>query len=694
MEDSDSSISIDGWECLMCSTENLCNDTHCQVCKVPRPRAPDDRGGSVPSPPPLVPPSSSQMWTCVQCTFENHRGDDVCRICGADRGLDQGTSGGAPSAPLQPAPAADPTPPLTRGVEAAAAVTPADTRHVDPLPASAAATDGSWECSQCTMVNESGTPVCEVCMMGTPAAVPVPDAGFAAAPPASPAEAAWVCGTCTLENAAGVSVCGVCETPRHAGVPGTPVAPSAPPVAAAAAGVAPTEWACAHCTVVNTAEVQVCGTCDLRSPGVGEAASAVAFTTRVMAPPQAFVTQAEAENRARQERDDAAAARALEAAEEAEEERRLAADEAAARALDAESAQQQHLELVRQERDALWAQSLQAAYDEEVMEGAQDEAMAAQLQDEEGCVRATCRFCDNTCAQPTERAGVEAPSCRSVECWRKDRVHCPALLGCGHPCVGTRGEQVHPQKCQHDDCCGEGNQDECAICFDVLTEFPCVQLGCGHVYHHPCLLRQIDSAKDSLVPGKQISFNLLGCPQCKVVMQADAIQDEMAPAAALVQKVDAEAKRVAEHERQKDLLALPQADFQRETRKLFMFFLCKEPGCGNVFCGGRQACADAGAAGQGDAGAAPAAVCPDCQLEEMARRGVGKPCLNNPQHPNENLVRKCNYCCDVATFCCNLNGPIYMCSACHSPPYNKRRNAAPCDPSKCAMRKLGKSYAQ
>eukprot|EP00754_Rhynchopus_humris_P026851 Rhum_TRINITY_DN15045_c5_g1::Rhum_TRINITY_DN15045_c5_g1_i3::g.135081::m.135081 len=711
MEDSDSSstISVDGWTCLQCSAENLCNDTQCQVCEVSRSRAPVTRGDSVPlraAPPvpaPLVRPSSSQTWTCGQCTVENH-GGDVCSVCDADRGLEQGTSVAAPSAPplpvgpgaaavhaepltpeQQPLPSSSVAPPSS----GAAAVVPRT--HVDPLSASAAASTASWECGLCTMLNESGSPACEACTapMGTPAAAAVPAAGFAAGSPASPAAAAaWVCGTCTLENVASEAECAACGDTRPAHVAPPPPPPAAAvAAAAAAAGVPPAEWTCAHCTVVNTADVQVCGTCELPR-GLAAGSPAVAAGAAASTPPQAFVTQAAAESRALQERDDAAAARALEAAEQAEEARRVAADEATARALEAESAR---LEQVRQERDALWAQSLQAAFDAEEMERAQDEAIAARLQDEEGCVRATCRFCEKTCAQPTHSVGVAAASCRNEECWRKDRVHCPALLGCGHPCIGTRGEQVHPQKCQHKDCCGEDSQDECAICFDELTEFPCVQLGCGHVYHHPCLLRQIDSAKDSLVPGKQISFNLLGCPQCKVVMQADAIRDEMSAAAALVAKVDAEARRVAEHE-ERGLLALSEADFQRETRKLFMFFLCKEPGCGKVFCGGRQACADAG--GQGDPGAAPAAVCPDCQLAEMARQGIGKPCQSNPPHPNENLVRKCNYCCEVATFCCNLKGPIYMCNDCHSPPYHRRQNAKPCDPSKCAMRKLGKSHPE
>ena len=523
----------------------------------------------------------------------------------------------------------------------------------------------------------------------------------------------WVCTRCTLENVSDADGCAAC--------------------------FALAEWVCRGCDTRNKGEVGLCGRCDL--PRDASLAAAAAAAAAPSAPPEALVAQSDADNRARQEcedeqvarvlaasfgsagaggddaagrvlaaqqdlleragnararqeQDDAEAARALaaaDAAEAAQTEATRRADEAEARKMEAEEARKQaeaqHLARVKYERDERHAEMLQAAYDRE----AQDGVMAAQLQDEEGCGSATCRFCDRTCAQPRAKKGVEAPSCQSAECWQKDRVHCPALLGCGHPCVGTRGEQVHPQKCQHDDCCGEGNQDECAICFDVLTEFPCVQLGCGHVYHHPCLLRQIDSAKDSLVPGKQISFNLLGCPQCKVVMQADAIRDEMAPAAALVQKVDAEAKRVAEHE-EPGLLALSEADFQRETHELFMFFLCKEPGCGKVFCGGRQACADAGAAGQGDAGAAPAAVCPDCQLA-AARRAIGKLCQEDPPHPSDNLVRKCNFCCDVATFCCNLNGPIYMCTACHTWPYDMRDNAAPCDPSKCAMRKLGKSYA-
>ena len=108
-----------------------------------------------------------------------------------------------------------------------------------------------------------------------------------------------------------------------------------------------------------------------------------------------------------------------------------------------------------------------------------------------------CRFCEtqltleNT-AQPEYGSGAGLRNvCTNSECLEKRKWSCDKVLGCGHLCIGIRGER-RCLPCLHPDCVGKGadlsNADFCNICWvDPLSAGPCIALQCGHYFHFMCV---------------------------------------------------------------------------------------------------------------------------------------------------------------------------------------------------------------
>eukprot|EP01061_Rhynchopus_euleeides_P015064 TRINITY_DN25873_c0_g1_i1.p1 TRINITY_DN25873_c0_g1~~TRINITY_DN25873_c0_g1_i1.p1 ORF type:complete len:573 (+),score=175.13 TRINITY_DN25873_c0_g1_i1:144-1862(+) len=341
-----------------------------------------------------------------------------------------------------------------------------------------------------------------------------------------------------------------------------------------------------------------------------------------------------------------------------------------------------YLEL-RRMRDLAAAESIRMMLQEEDAEREGDQDLARTLQEEEGGLSARCRFCDSLCFLPESHKHCAA-FCTKDDCQRGGRIHCMMKLRCGHPCCGIRNEVSHISKCGVEGCDSDGVVD-CPICLDGIKESPCVELACGHIYHHGCLLHQINNGVAQIGPGKKFSFAMFRCAHCQDVLEGPAIEKEMEPLKKNLDLIYEQARKTIVKEKDADLSAmmedpLREREFKQMALKTFTFYQCKEPRCLRVFCGGRQACGEAGDEDENY----DQAQCPECELNQQRM----KPCS---EHSADDMMRKCDFCCATAVFRCNLGSAVYFCDACHSHPFQKR-TPKPCDPRTCALSLQGKEH--
>nr|XP_029482191.1 E3 ubiquitin-protein ligase RNF31-like [Oncorhynchus nerka] len=120
----------------------------------------------------------------------------------------------------------------------------------------------SWECAQCTTVNEVKAALCVTCERPRLAIASLIDLEDPGQPPPNPE---WQCKSCTVVNQGSSILCEVCERPRLATRPSiTPVLPSTPvlPTPGPTADKE-TKWMCQFCTYVNSPPAVVCEVCNL-----------------------------------------------------------------------------------------------------------------------------------------------------------------------------------------------------------------------------------------------------------------------------------------------------------------------------------------------------------------------------------------------------------------------------------------------
>ncbi|CDQ92259.1 unnamed protein product [Oncorhynchus mykiss] len=120
----------------------------------------------------------------------------------------------------------------------------------------------SWECAQCTTVNEVKAALCVTCERPRLAIASLIDLEDPGQPPPNPE---WQCKSCTVVNQGSSILCEVCERPRLATRPSitpvlnsTPVLPTPGPTADKE-----TKWMCQFCTYVNSPPAVVCEVCNL-----------------------------------------------------------------------------------------------------------------------------------------------------------------------------------------------------------------------------------------------------------------------------------------------------------------------------------------------------------------------------------------------------------------------------------------------
>ena len=170
--------------------------------------------------------------------------------------------------------------------------------------------------------------------------------------------------------------------------------------------------------------------------------------------------------------------------------------------------------------------------------------------------------------------------------------NCDKKLLCGHTCCGVS----HSDACLPcmELCCSASkiNKNElCAICYtSELGDEPCIELGCGHIYHAGCVKQLIEHGWSTL----KISFAFMSCPECKAPIESSRfhmIRDQINTVLQLKAKVESEALKVAERQgllQDERLSNLDDFYFEKPLEyalhrcAFYACFTCKEPFFGGL----------------------------------------------------------------------------------------------------------------
>lgn len=132
-----------------------------------------------------------------------------------------------------------------------------------------------------------------------------------------------------------------------------------------------------------------------------------------------------------------------------------------------------------------------------------------------------CRYCKSILEDQESKCDI----CENnEECSKKRNRSCNRILECGHPCFGIKRCKCLP--CLMPDCInnktnknkeninGITGDDYCNICWcESLSQSPCIQLECGHIFHYDCIMERLKYRWTS----DRITFSYLNCPLCDKV---------------------------------------------------------------------------------------------------------------------------------------------------------------------------------
>eukprot|EP00668_Euglena_longa_P046216 GGOE01061900.1.p1 GENE.GGOE01061900.1~~GGOE01061900.1.p1 ORF type:complete len:443 (+),score=82.16 GGOE01061900.1:43-1371(+) len=347
---------------------------------------------------------------------------------------------------------------------------------------------------------------------------------------------------------------------------------------------------------------------------------------------------------------------ALQLEQEAVRQAQLAADAEAAFLL----SQQEHTahRVQRQLDEEASARLLETFRQEELHQAAllaaqlaSDIEAAEDLQGEEKGRQVECRFCSAVIA--VEADAQQGFHCSSEMCQEKGQRFCDKLLSCGHPCGGVRGEK----ECTPCVRCTLSH-DRCAICLDKFPQNPVIKLVCGHVVHRDCMA---ESMEQCAVKGQKVFPRLLICPlTCPGVINHPSL-----PACShfgnLYRRMVADALHRAIQAKKCTTDSPLEEMVLLGSHPFFICFTCGEPFSNDAIC-----CVE----GEPEP---EAVLCKSCQVVEQA---------TCQEHGNEQLLYKCYYCCQPASFVCG-GASRRFCNACHNLGFNAP--AKLCDPANCAV---------
>lgn len=89
--------------------------------------------------------------------------------------------------------------------------------------------------------------------------------------------------------------------------------------------------------------------------------------------------------------------------------------------------------------------------------------------------------------------------CDAADCRDQMKEACSKVHSCGHSCSGIIREKTC-LPCLKGDCAlkasaelhGENEDSYCSLCYvESLSEAPCIQSQCGHIFHLKCLRKRI-----------------------------------------------------------------------------------------------------------------------------------------------------------------------------------------------------------
>jgi len=236
-------------------------------------------------------------------------------------------------------------------------------------------------------------------------------------------------------------------------------------------------------------------------------------------------------------------------------------------------------------------------------------------------------------------SGVFGDICEADECKEKRKLACTAILPCGCPCGGIRGEGI-PGAGPHlpcMKCTPELDPSEfCPICYvESLSDAPCIQSTgkCKHIFHLKCVIDRINAGYN----GARINFKFLTCPLCQNQIEHPALSKAMRPWLKLRKKIEVKALERLKYEKRENDPKIASSfggsaiKFACHEYLFYKCFKCKQPYfAGNYAC---QAADD----GKFD----PAELlCAGCQPSTDVS--------NCPTHGNEWITFKCRFCCNTA----------------------------------------------
>jgi len=269
-----------------------------------------------------------------------------------------------------------------------------------------------------------------------------------------------------------------------------------------------------------------------------------------------------------------------------------------------------------------------------------------------------CRFCA-TALMPGG-IGLDPPSpalalvCNNAICLEKRALSCRHTLPCGCPCGGTLGgcaEGKHCMSCLEPECegrslhCTQAKDDYCAICFtEELSEAPCIELDCQHIFHFSCLVARLDMKQYYDSPA--VNLNHARCPLCSErisVSHSPLLDAQLRPIQALQRELEVQCLVQLKEEGE---LEIPDKTMTYALKRYAFYYcnICKTP-----YHGGMAQCRDV-AAGLNSSDF----VCSPCS-------GIGREKCK--VHGKDYMVYKCKFCCAVATYFCW--GNTHFCVDCH-----------------------------